>query len=287
MKTLKTELIDCFDKLDSNLHFAFMEVQQECRKGTIHSLRVSLKRIRAFFQLLDEIDLHFAGDMAVKQLSPVFREAGKLRDLQIEHALLFSHEEKLLLDHATSDQLLIRIQEQQEIFLEFQRGFSVADLRECSQHARSHLLHTPLRTLRKGLRNYFRVSLRDLGLLSREGLSSKKSLHDLRKKVKKVHYNLIVADQAIAKYSIPPELLHSLENLQNQLGKWHDYRITLDELKSLKAVPAALRRALQQEESLCLQDLRSTLVLQLPTLTECLLQEADNLIAPKPKTCSS
>ena len=281
MKTIKTELIACFDRLDTNVHFAFLEVQQDCRKGTIHALRVSLKRLRAFLQLLRGIDPHFPGKAAVKKIKPLFAEAGRLRDLQIQYALLFSTEEKLQLDHSFSGQLLERIQQQQIAFIEFQGEFSIAGIRESCAQARSHLEHLPLRALRKGLRNYFKNLFQEIALLSREGLSSRKRLHDLRKTIKKAFYNLAVINQIKPRLHLPPELLLVLESLQNQLGKWHDYRITIDEVKNMWDAPAALRKHLRQEEKICLQDLRISLV-QLPPQMECLMLKVDNLLAPKP-----
>ena len=284
MKNLKTELIACFDRLDTGFHLALLEVQKDCRKGTIHSLRVTMKRLRAFYQLLDEIDPHFAGKMAVKKIKPLFTEAGKLRDLQIQQSLVLSHEEKLLIEHKTSEQLQRAVQLQLGIFQQFLLEYSMAGVREGSQHARSHLQHINLRTLRRGLRNYFKATFKELSVLSREGLSSKKGLHELRKTVKKLHYNLVIIDQAIPKRNLSPQLLHPLENLQNQLGKWHDYRLAIDEMKNLWEVPQELRRVLRNEEKLCLQDIRVSLV-QLPPLAERLLLEADNMLSPKPVTC--
>lgn len=94
----------------------------------IHALRVSLKRLRAFLQLLRGIDPHFPGNTAVKKIKPLFAEACCLRDLQIQYALLFSTEEKLQLDHSFSGQLLERIQQQQTAFIEFQGEFSIAGI---------------------------------------------------------------------------------------------------------------------------------------------------------------
>ncbi|MBK6903754.1 MAG: CHAD domain-containing protein [Saprospirales bacterium] len=284
MKTLKTELIACFDQLDTYVHLSFLEMQRDCRKGTIHALRVALKRFRALLQMLDALDPHFAGKPAIKKLKPLFEEAGKLRALQILDAILHAQEEKLQMDHVHSAKIRQRIGAQQRFFDEFIHSYSIADIREASLQARSHLLHLGLRALRSGLRGYFRDLLQDISRLSREGLSSKKRLHDLRKNIKKVHYNLLVILETNPSLSLPAEPVQALENAQNLLGKWHDQHLAFREAKDMSDAPKLLLRQLRQEERLCLQEVRIALV-QLPPQVECLLQEAEHMLAPKPTAC--
>ncbi len=157
-------------------------------------------------------------------------------------------------------------------------------LMEASLQARSHLLHLGLRALRSGLRMYFRDLLQDISRLSREGLSSKKRLHDLRKNIKKVHYNLLVILETNPSLSLPAEPVQALENAQNLLGKWHDQHLAFREAKDMSDAPKLLLRQLRQEERICLQEVRIALV-QLPPQVECLLQEAEHMLAPKPTAC--
>lgn len=284
MKTLKTELIACFDQLDTYVHLSFLEMQRDCRKGTIHALRVALKRLRALLQMLDALDPHFAGKPAIKKLKPLFEEAGKLRALQIMDGILFAQEENLQLDHLQSAKIRERASIQQRVFDEFLQSFSFAEIREASLQARSHLLHLGLRALRSGLRSYFSNQLREISRLSREGLSSKKQLHDLRKNIKKAHYNLLVILETNPALSLPAELVQALENAQNLLGKWHDHHLAYREAKGMPDAPKLLHRQLRQEERLCLQEVRIALV-QLPAQVDCLLQEAENILAPKSPAC--
>ncbi|MBK7408304.1 MAG: CHAD domain-containing protein [Saprospirales bacterium] len=279
MQTLKTELIRYFEQLEADAHFAFMEVQQDTRKGNIHALRVSLKRLRAFLHMLSEVDPHFPGKASLKRFKSLFAEAGQLRDLQIENSLLYSKEETLELTHKTSDQLLSRIEEQQRAFRAFEQAFSIAGLRETCLQARSHLEHMHLSTLRKGLRGYFRNMLDELTILAREGMSSKKRLHELRKSAKEALYNLIAIDQATPHVMLSMDLMQPLEMLQHQLGKWHDHCMTKEESKNLRNVPQSLKRQLKQDETRYLQDIRFLLA-QLPTMSDRLLEEMDTLLAP-------
>ena len=283
MKTLRTELIHYFNELDTELHFAFMEVRRETRKGTIHALRVAIKRLRAFIQMLAEIDPHFNGKAAVKQLKPFFRQAGRLRDLQIESSLLYSDEKKLDLEHQVSQQLKERILEQQLAFAEFEKVYSLACIRELCMQARSRLTHIKTLTLQRGLRKYLKNLFNDLTQLSREGLTSRKQLHELRKRVKEAYYNIIALDAATPHLSLSMELLKPLEALQHQLGLWQDHRITMEEAKNLWDVPQSLKRQLREDEERCLQDIRISLA-QLPPLLDQLLAELDTLLKPRSKT---
>ena len=286
MNTLKTELIRYFEQLDADAHFAFFEVHRDVRKGTIHSLRVSLKRLRAFLQMLTVIDPYFPGKAALKTFKPLFTEAGRLRDLQIESTLIFKKEEELELQHLTSAQLDERIRQQLKVFQDFEQAFSIAGLRETCLQAHSHLDHISLTDLRKGLRRYFQNLLNQLSQLAREGMSSKKRLHELRKRTKEAYYNLIAIDKATPHVDISMDLIQPLEALQNQLGKWHDHGITGAESRKLTNVPPSLLRQLRKDETLYLQEIRFLLA-QLPSLSERLLEEMDVLLAPKKKEVST
>lgn len=266
------------------MHFAFMEVQQDARKGTIHGLRVSLKRTRAFLQMWDQIDPYFKGKAMIKRLRPLFREAGQLRDLQIESSVLMREEETLQIDHQTSDQIKIRIADQQKVFIEFQQGFSLSGIREICLLTRSHIAHMSMINLRRGMRRYFHDMLKEIAKLSKKGLTSRKYLHQLRKKLKQAYYNIIAIDAAVNRLALPPEILQALETLQGQLGDWHDHHITMTESKKLWNVPPALKRQLREEEKRSLLEIRAALV-QLPELTARLLREMDALLNPPP--CSS
>lgn len=282
MDTLKTELIRYFEQLDADAHFAFLEVQQDTRKSTIHALRVSLKRLRAFLKMLYVVDPSFPGKLALQRFKPLFAEAGRLRDLQIECNLIFKKEEELNLQHQTSAQLDERIRHQEEAFKDFEKAFSISGLRESCLQAHSHLKHMSQATLHKGLHHYFETLLKELSMLAREGMSSKKRLHELRKRTKEGYYNLITIEKASPYLDISTDLMQPLETLQHQLGKWHDHCITGAETRKLSNVPASLLRQLRQDETSYLQEIRFQLA-QLPTLSERLLKEMEALLAPKKK----
>lgn len=284
MNTLRSALLRYFDQLCADVHFSFMEVQQDARKGTIHGLRVSLKRIRAFLQMWDQIDPYFKGKAVIQNLRPLFREAGQLRDLQIESSVLIHQEENLQLDHRISDQIKIRIAGQQRQFEEFQQAFSLAGIREIFLLTRSHIVHMSTINLRKGIRRYFHDMLEEIAILSQKGLTSRKYLHKLRKRVKEAYYNIFVINTALPHLALPADLLQPLEALQSQLGAWHDHHITLAESKNLWNVPPSLKRQLREDEKQSLQDIRALLV-QLPELTTRLLKEMDALLNHNP--CSS
>ncbi|MFZ2898797.1 MAG: CHAD domain-containing protein [Saprospiraceae bacterium] len=284
MNTLRSALLSHFDQLCAEVHFAFMEVQQDARKGTIHGLRVSLKRLRAFLQMWDQIDPYFRGKNVINQLKPLFKEAGQLRDLQIESALLIQQEETLQIGHQTSDQVKIRIAEQKRSFDEFQQAFSLAGIREICLLTRSHIANMSLINLRRGIRRYFHDMLEEIATLSQKGLTSRKYLHKLRKRVKEAYYNIIAIETAIPQLALPDGLLQPLETLQSQLGAWHDHHITMTESKNLWNVPPSLQRQLREDEKQSLLEIRAVLA-QLPDLTGRLLKEMDALLNHPP--CSS
>jgi CHAD domain-containing protein len=282
MTDLQTELLRYFDQRSAELHLAFMESRREVRKGNVHALRVAMKRIRAFFQMLDAADPHFTARFALDQLKPPFREAGQLRDLQIVRALISEMEEKYALEAWTSSQLQALALARQESFSDFLQSFSMAGLREACLQARHRLELCPSEILREGLRRYFAELLGELARLWREGISSRKRLHDLRKKVKQASYNLAAADQALGHADLPAELYQNLDQLQHLLGKWHDFEVALATLGELLDPPETLRLEVKREEERYLQDTRILLATSLPLSDE--LRQATEILLPLQST---
>ncbi len=52
----------------------------------LHDMRVCLKRLRTFFNLIEAIDLHFRARKSFAPVRPLFRAAGRVRDLQVLEA---------------------------------------------------------------------------------------------------------------------------------------------------------------------------------------------------------
>jgi CHAD domain-containing protein len=282
MTDLQTELLRYFDQRSADLHLAFMESRREVRKGNVHALRVAMKRIRAFFQMLDAVDPYFTARFALDQIKPPFREAGQLRDLQIVRALISEMEEKYALEAWSSSQLQALALARQEAFEEFLQSFSLAGLREACLQARYRLELCPSDILREGLRRYFAELLGEIARLWREGISSRKRLHDLRKKVKEVSYNLTAADQALGHAELPAELFQKIDQLQHLLGKWHDFEVALAALGELLAPPDSLRLEVKREEERYLQDTRILLATSMPLSDE--LRSATELLLPLQST---
>ena len=280
MEILKKELINYFEHLEADVHFTYMEIHRDLRKGTIHDLRIALKRLQAFIKMWGAVNPHFPEKSAVKRFRTLFVEAGRLRDLHIEISLISTKEEMLKLNNGTSKQVADRIKEQKRIFREFEEAFSVFGIRETCMQVASQLRKTSIPHLRIGLRKYFQDLLCNLSRLSREGMRSKNCLHELRRQIKEAQYNLIAIDKATPHIRLSMDLLKPLETLQNQLGKWHDHCITIEKSKNLWNVPQSLRRQLRRDEAQYLKEIRSFLA-QLPQLCDLLWDEMDRMLKPQ------
>ena len=95
-------LSEYYQELDRGFHLYWMEVLRDYGPETVHGLRVNLKQQRAFFYMLEALAPSFSAGEAMDVFEGVYRKAGKVRDRQVERALLEKNERRLHIEHRFS-----------------------------------------------------------------------------------------------------------------------------------------------------------------------------------------
>ena len=188
---------------------------------TFHKLRVEIKKLRALFELINHCASEFKKDKNFAPFKLIFRQAGKVRELQVEEAMLKKHFKTNLLKEYKAHLKKLKLEEQEKYF-------SIINKKEVKILAPqySHTIYYLKEVNEKKATRYLKKKRLKIGKIIRQKMLSKIQLHELRKKLKTFNYNLKMLDllnknKSIHKKNILPELL----------GKWHDCEITIGNLK--------------------------------------------------------
>lgn len=193
------------------------------REG-IHRLRVTIKKIKAVFKLLEYLDRTFDSKLYTDNMKPLFTASGKVRDIDIALSLL---------DKIASERILEQLQVSRKgkvhslrellRVLKIDAMLPTGEVAAISASSENDVLHVRAFLALKG----HEMSKDFTGRLK------KNELHDMRKRLKEFLYvTEILHAMQLGEKSLS-QLLPEIEIIQRQLGKWHDIVITIDEVKKL------------------------------------------------------
>jgi CHAD domain-containing protein len=241
-------LLEYYQELDRGFHLYWIEVLRDYGPETVHGLRVNLKKQRAFFYLLEALTPSFAAVEASEVFEGVYRKAGKVRDLQVERALIEKNERKLQLEHQLSVWL-----EKQEVrrvlkLQQYEKGHTVLPFRKLSERVGRIIGQLPEKGLEVQLGAYYIKIIRGVIAFVRGDKAAGDDLHDLRRFIKELFYNLNFLQRYTGPKALQCGALVRLDELQHALGKWHDFDFAISHLeKKKKVVDAGFLSRLEAE----------------------------------------
>lgn len=197
-------------------------------KKAVHDIRVSVKKIRAYLRLRQEItgekwNEQFAGTKIL------FQTLGKQRDLEMTLALLSKY-------HRKENTSLIHFKKFLQLNCRLARQWSkraTAEYKEEELQNLTNSFYTSFSPVaNEELINRIReMAEKTLKKLSKLLGSFKKNVHEIRKLLKDLYYWLKACPENPVENLIR---LKVLENILRNLGKWQDYFIFLRKLKDFK-----------------------------------------------------
>jgi CHAD domain-containing protein len=214
----------------------------------LHSLRVSIKKIRAISGILSHNKPAF--NKIIKQLKSLFQETGVIRNMQINSLILKEYE---LHRSKAYIRLLKNIAESVSFFNKriHQHLQSVNEIEK-------QLLSKNKNLKQKHLQLFLQKEELRLTKLIRQKNNSNEHLHDIRKQLKKLVY--------INKF-LPEENKHALHlnykntsELQEVIGTWHDHIMALEiiekDFPKQKLLLSKLQHQIKSEYQSCKQTLK-------------------------------
>jgi len=250
-----------------------VRIRDLCRRAgrtfgveAVHDLRVEIKRLRAFFDLVEVCNPLFAGAGQFRPIRKLFKAAAPLREIQVDSSLARDKSAAmgLRLDEYRN--------ELKEAELRARKKFAAAagsfdpDLfleRETAIHRALDGIDLP--ELQSKAEAYLQTLTGELLRLKQSGPLDRKTLHRVRILAKKTRYVLEVVQACFHPDEAALQSLNdSLRAVHQALGHWHDDRLGLASVQAFydnKAIKPLLdepsypayAQALQKDSALRLE----------------------------------
>lgn len=217
MKALKKYL----KKRESAINLVLEKQQQSYTPDTFHKLRVEIKMLSALFDLIKNCSKEFKHKKTFKPFKLIFRQAGKIRELQVEESLLEKHFSFNLLKEY-KDYLKKGLTGELEKFFSITNSTFSQKLKK--KYRKMNLLLT--KTSKRKVKRYMAKKRTKIEKLLHQNALKNKQIHSLRKRIKEYLYN-----QKSLNYGKKNKLVSNKNILPELLGEWHDYQIIINHLQ--------------------------------------------------------
>ncbi len=216
MKALKKYLICRKVTID----FLLGKPKRNFSPGTFHKLRIELKKLNAFLKLVNSCSKDFKKMKIFKPFKQVFRQAGKVRELQLQEAML----KKYFPDNSIPEYKALlrksRLDETRIFFLLFDPKM-FTQVKDKFDKIESFL--PKIKT--KPTTNYLESETEKIKNLINKNPLKEEHLHELRKRLKTLSNNRSSLSLAETKV-----LISKKDALPKLLGDWHDLQVMIDHL---------------------------------------------------------
>lgn len=195
--------------------------------STFHQLRVEIKKLNATFELINNCIPKFKRAKTFKPFRILFKQAGKIRELQVEEALLNN-----CIDNELPFSVKQHIQNEKKAeraaFFRNMETLSAASLEKAARKVMPFVQKLNGPEVNRFLsRKHSRIKK----LLANPNIKTIE-IHELRKELKKYTYMFkCLHDGKAAKVQ-----LSNTDQFMDLLGKWHDCQSVIDHLKKVKSI---------------------------------------------------
>jgi CHAD domain-containing protein len=217
MKALKKYL----KKRKSAITFLLEKQQESFTPDTFHTLRLEIKKLNALFDLIHFCFNDFKQKKTFKPFKLIFSQAGKIRELQVEEALLEKHFSSDFVIQYRNDLKKILTEELNNFFLITNPSFA-----EKLQKKYLKINSVLANTNKKMANRYMDKKRAEIKKLLHKKALKNKQMHALRKWLKEYLFN-----QKNLNYTKKNRLLPKTNALPELLGEWHDYQTVIQHLK--------------------------------------------------------
>ena len=225
---------ECYERRVRWFHDHFAPASESASTSAIHEMRVGLKRLRTFFNLVGSIDPSFQAEGAFVPARKLFRAAGELRNLHILEART---------REATAAASL-ELSEYYNWLKERERGEVRRFRRACRKFDEGFfgsawkdmdpILEGPARTRAvKRAEDRLLALIREIKAEHSER-SNVRQLHFLRTRAKEARYVLEILQECGLTADEGTRLNERLRDLHQSLGRWHDEEIALASLREFR-----------------------------------------------------
>jgi CHAD domain-containing protein len=224
---LVQEFKNYYIERESGVTGHFMSASENGNENAIHELRVEIKKIRAFLDLIKGITPYFDLKKTYQPIKSLFKAAAPIRDAQVLQTMTREYISEVGLDVNLSEYFNILKQKEmsgRKEFLKFSKKFDMSVFRKTLYAVEKALAvltksdEDKIRTYSKGyLQSLFNI----LDDLKNKSVLEEKDFHYIRILCKKTRYTLEILSDLFSPESF--ELMNnSLKLVHQPLGQWHD-----------------------------------------------------------------
>ena len=200
----------------------------------VHDLRVEIKRLRAFFDLIEWINPYFKSKKKFKEIRKLFKAAGKIRDIHVQQELTRKRISLLNLDLSEYYNLL----KQKELaarkgFSNFCKKFDVRVFEAKREEIRKYLEIIDLDYIKFKTEQRFNRLIDDLIDFKNKEILAEKDFHTIRILSKETRYTLEILQKCFPTKEYFNDLNEKIRAIHQALGKWHDNDVGLQFLEGM------------------------------------------------------
>lgn len=196
----------------------------------VHDLRVALKRLKAFFNLIEALNNNFTAKKEFKKFRRIAKRTAMIRDSQVQQKLVMEAEKNT--GRSVDDyREFLREQEKKgiEIFLQFAKKNTLYALQRTEKDIRkstANISHISATTKAEG--TFYNLRNNMLLLSSEEDLRQE-VLHKVRILSKETHYTFEIVNTCFDLFIDEFDMFtKAIKKVHQALGKWHDYDVALE-----------------------------------------------------------
>lgn len=201
----------------------------------IHYLRVETRRIKAFFDLVKSINNEFRFKNHYRGLRYLFEVSGELRDIHVQKVIAKEIEMELNINFIDYT-----------VFLQNKELIAEKRFSDCIKIMRKNILKPNKKIIKRalsnisdditaaGIKNQFEFLLNQLINCGNSEELKEDKLHQIRIFSKKARYSIEIIQRCFPDLWNKNDIVGLLKEIHQVLGKWHDYEVSLDFLKSFK-----------------------------------------------------
>ena len=212
-------IIDRYNKLSESFHKYFRKTWEDQGIEDIHELRVSIKKSRAIWSLMESATKgNWTKEQHFTLISKLFDEAGKVREAQVNLVMIAKYKVKYLIPY--SEYLKRTQRSATERLLEEMNAFDLSKMDSLNQglhkqikaYSSEHFLKHSILHLLEKTRKVHRLSFE---------LPDKRKLHKIRIHLKAVAEILNLITKLNAKTGLKT-YLNKIKSINEHIGNWHD-----------------------------------------------------------------
>lgn len=229
-------LIKYLKKRKTTIDFLLKIPENKYSSNTFHKLRVEIKKLNSLFDLIHFCSSDFKRKKTYKLFKSIFRQAGKVRELQLEDTMLKKYFDKKAIKDYRKNLKTQQFKAEGKFFALVNKKLLI----QLNKKYRLIILHLYNVNPQK-INTYFEKKRNQIQELLGQESTQIKQIHEIRKKLKILNYN-----RAIVVEEQPEKKLLKLDVLPELLGKWHDCQVIIEHLEKTQNKKQLSLATLQQ-----------------------------------------